>query len=127
MQPEDILLIGVGLVVVLNRGFTSTSLRLRRWAYVVLQGVNLVAVVLLFSNRLEGYPHRMELAIRVFLTFFVAWHMVLASQARAAALREVVEEDRIRHARQAARRAALADLAAAQESAAAPGPDESPP
>jgi hypothetical protein len=94
MAPEDYLLIGVALVVVLNRGYTGTRLVFERYAYVALQAINLVAVVALFRFRLSGYPARLDLAVRVFLMLFVAWHMVAANQARAKAFLDRRDEQR---------------------------------
>ena len=94
MQSEDFLLIGTALVVVCNRAFTATNLALSRPAYVVLQVVNLSAVVALSVFRLEGYPPKLDLAVRVFLMLFVAWHMVTASQGRTKARLDARDESR---------------------------------
>jgi hypothetical protein len=94
LSPEDALILGVGLIIVLNRVFTSTGLKLRRPAYVALQIFNLATMGALLTLRFEGYPPKLAQAIRVFLMFFVAWHMVLANQGRAQALRQRVEEQR---------------------------------
>lgn len=94
LQPEDLLILGVALIIVLNRGFTATGLKLLRSAYVALQLINFSTMILLFQFRLEGYPGKLDRAIRVFLMFFVAWQMVQANQSRAAALRSGIEEER---------------------------------
>ncbi len=94
LAPEDVLLLGIALIIVLNRVYTSTALRLNRPAYVVMQVVNLSAVVSLFFFRLEGFPGKLDRSVRVFLMFFVAFHMVLASQSRAKALRSRVLDRR---------------------------------
>lgn len=94
LQPEDALILGVALIIVLNRVFTSTSLKLRRPAYAIIQLFNLVTMVVLLNFELTGYPPKLELSIRVFLMFFVAWHMVLANQSRATALRARIEDAR---------------------------------
>ncbi len=94
LAPEDILLLGIAVIIVLNRTYTSTGLRLNRPAYVVMQVVNLSAVVSLFFFRLDGFPVKLDLSVRVFLMFFVAFHMVLASQSRAKALRSQVLDRR---------------------------------
>ncbi len=92
LQPEDVLILGVGLVIVLNRGFTATGLKLHRAAYVAVQAFNLATMLGLLWFEFEGYPPKLAQAIRVFLMFFVAWQMVLANQRRAGALRKVVED-----------------------------------
>ncbi len=94
LQSEDVLILGAALIMVLNRTFTGTSLKLRRPAYVALQIVNLATVAALLRFRLEGYPAQLDLSVRVFLMFVVAWHMVLANQGRAVALRRIVDERR---------------------------------
>ena len=94
LEPEDLMILGVALIIVLNRAFVSTPLKLRRPAYVVIQLFNLATMGVLLSVRLEGYPPKLEGSVRVFLMFFVAWHMVLANQGRAQALRRRVEQAR---------------------------------
>jgi hypothetical protein len=94
LQPEDALILGVGLIIVLNRAFTATSIKLQRWAYVAIQIFNLATMAVLLQFQLVGYPPKLAQAIRVFLMFFVAWHMVLANQGRAQALRQVVDDRR---------------------------------
>ena len=94
LEPEDLMILGVALIIVLNRAFVSTPLKLRRPAYVVIQLFNLATMGVLLSVRLEGYPPKLEGSVRVFLMFFVAWHMVLANQGRAVALRRIVDERR---------------------------------
>lgn len=94
LQPEDLLILGVALIIVLNRSFTATGLKLFRSAYVGLQVINFTTMILLFQFRLDGFPARLDRAIRVFLMFFVAWQMVQANQSRALALRAGIEENR---------------------------------
>lgn len=94
LASEDVLILGVAFVIVLNRAFTSTALRLSRAAYVVIQLFNLSAVLALFWFRLDGFPGNLDRSVRVFLMFFVAFHMVLANQGRAKALRARVLDRR---------------------------------
>lgn len=75
MGLEDGLIIGVALVIVINRIFVGTSLIKSRAAYVFVQAFNVGAVVALFFARL--FPDfRLDYAVRGFLMLFVAWHMV---------------------------------------------------
>ena len=122
MAPEDALILGVALIIVLNRVFTSTSLKLLRPAYAGIQVFNLVTMAVLLRFRLEGYPPKLELSIRVFLMFFVAWHMVLANQSRARALRLRVDERRERERMGEERDKRLQQLAEWDASAAAVDP-----
>ncbi len=136
LQPEDALILGVALIIVLNRAFTSTALKLRRPAYVAVQSFNLVTMAVLLQFRLDGYPPKLDHAIRVFLMFFVAWHMVLANQSRAAALRKELEEgkehqrridEREKRMQQLSDWDAEAEAARAEGNAPVDGPPESDP
>ncbi len=92
MGFEDGLLIGVALVIALNRMFVGTRLVKSRAAYVFVQAFDVGAVVALFFARL--FPDfRLDYAVRGFLMLFVAWHMVQNFAVRAAALQPPREED----------------------------------
>lgn len=111
------LVLMVAVVIVLNRGFDSTGLKRHRKAYVVVQAFNLAMVVLLFVSRMPELPRKADLAIRVFLMLFVAWHMVRNSQTRTEALRagrDAVDEREARRER-FARAAALGEAQALGE------------
>jgi len=83
MGLEDGLIIGVALVIVLNRAFVGTGLVKMRAAYVFVQAFNVGAVVALYFARL--FPDvRLDYAVRGFLMLFVAWHMVQNFTVRAA-------------------------------------------
>jgi hypothetical protein len=83
MQFEDGLIIGVALVIGLNRAFIGTGLKHSRAAYVFVQAFDVGACFALFFATI--FPdRRLDYAIRVFLMLFVAWHMVQNSAARAA-------------------------------------------
>ena len=75
MNLEDGLIIGVALVIGLNRAFVGTALKRSRAAYVFVQAFDVGACFALFFARLFPDP-RLDYAIRVFLMLFVAWHMV---------------------------------------------------
>ena len=107
MSPEDFLLLGVALLIVLNRLYSSTSLRHWRAAYAVVQGVNLAACVVLFVQRLEGIDPRLDAGIRLFLTAFVTWHIALNFIANGKRVREQQREQR----REEAAEEAAQDLA----------------
>ncbi len=92
MGFEDGLLIGVALVIALNRLFVGTRLLRSRAAYVFVQAFNVGAVVALFFARL--FPDiRLDYAVRGFLMLFVAWHMVQNFTMRAAVRRATSDED----------------------------------
>jgi ABC-type uncharacterized transport system permease subunit len=91
MGLEDGLLIGVALVIALNRMFVGTRLLESRAAYVFVQAFNVGAAVALFFARL--FPDfRLDYAVRGFLMLFVAWHMVQNFVMRAAIRRPTDEE-----------------------------------
>ena len=71
------LLLGVALIIVVNRLWAHTGLRSYRLAYALVQAINLSACVVLFVTRLEGIDSRLDAAIRLFLIAFVAWHVAL--------------------------------------------------
>ncbi|MCO4770556.1 MAG: hypothetical protein KDA24_11050 [Deltaproteobacteria bacterium] len=75
MEFEDGLIIGVALVIGLNRAFIGTALKRSRAAYVFIQAFDVGACFALFFARVFPDP-RLDYAIRVFLMLFVAWHMV---------------------------------------------------
>ena len=75
MESEDILLLGVALIVVLNRLYSRTGLRRQRVAYAAVQGINLGTCVVLFVYQLEGIDPRLDAGIRLFLSAFVTWHI----------------------------------------------------
>jgi len=77
LESEDIVLLGVALIIVVNRLWAHTALRSIRPAYAAVQGINLVSCLLLFVWKIEGIAPRLDAAIRLFLTGFVAWHMTL--------------------------------------------------
>ncbi len=83
MQFEDGLIIGVALVIGLNRAFIGTGLKHSRAAYVFVQAFDVGACFALFFATIFPDP-RLDYAIRVFLMLFVAWHMVQNSIARSA-------------------------------------------
>ncbi len=80
MAPEDFVILGVAAVVVANRVYTAT--RLHEWllAYPLLQALNIGMIAGLTFIRLGALPPRAEAVVRLFLSLFVAWHMVLAFQ-----------------------------------------------
>jgi multisubunit Na+/H+ antiporter MnhF subunit len=71
------LLLGVALIIVVNRLWAQTGLRSSRLAYALVQAINLSACVVLFVARLEGIDSTLDAAIRLFLLAFVAWHVAL--------------------------------------------------
>ena len=75
MNLEDGLIIGVALVIGLNRAYVGTALKRSRAAYVFVQAFDVGACFALFFARIFPEP-RLDYAIRVFLMLFVAWHMV---------------------------------------------------
>lgn len=101
------LILLVAAVVVLNRGFDSTGLRLHRWAFVTVQAFDLAMVGILFVARIPELPPKADFVIRIFLMLFVAYHMVTNSQTRGRALSSTDEEED----RQEERRARLARAA----------------
>ena len=115
MSPEDFLLLGVALLIVLNRLYSSTSLRHWRAAYAVVQGVNLAACVVLFVQRLEGIDPRLDAGIRLFLTAFVTWHIALNFIANGKRVREQQREQRREEAAEEASQD-LAEIAAKDSS-----------
>ncbi len=83
MEFEDGLIIGVALVIGLNRAFVGTGLKHSRAAFVFVQAFDVGACVALFFARI--FPNQqLDLAIRLFLMLFVAWHMVQNYITRAA-------------------------------------------
>jgi hypothetical protein len=94
---ENLILL-VAATIIINRGFEKTRLRLLRPAYVFVQAFDIVMMSLLSLARLEQLPTKPDFVIRIFLMLFVAYHMVLNSQARGRALRDETEEisDRVR-------------------------------
>ena len=91
----DTLLFGVIAAIGVNRVFQASRLRLSRLAYVVVQMVNMGFVLGLTLLRLPEFQKtpQAELAIRLFLLCFVAWHMVRNSAARTKALRVAEDVD----------------------------------
>jgi hypothetical protein len=125
MGFEDGLLIGVALVIALNRLFVGTRLLRSRAAYVFVQAFNVGAVIALYFARL--FPDfRLDYAVRGFLMLFVAWHMVQNFTMRAAIRRPTSAED---EELAAARKQIQLDIAAEREEdrrlaeAAAPQPE----
>ncbi len=111
MGFEDGLLIGVALVIALNRAFVGTRLLKSRAAYVFVQAFNVGAVIALFFARL--FPDvRLDYAVRGFLMLFVAWHMVQNFTMRAAVRRPTSDED---EELAAARKQIELDIAAERE------------
>ena len=88
--PTDYLLFGVIVAIGINRVFQGSGLRLSRPIYVVVQVINLCFAVALTVLRISEFQDNAnaELAIRVFLLCFVAWHMVRNSNSRTKALRQ---------------------------------------
>jgi len=83
MEFEDGLIIGVALVIGLNRAFVGTGLKHSRAAFVFVQAFDIGACVALFFARI--FPNQqLDIAIRLFLMLFVAWHMVQNYITRAA-------------------------------------------
>lgn len=110
MELEDGLLIGVALVIALNRIFVGSRLVHSRPAYVFVQAFDVGAVVALFFARLF-LDFRLDYAVRGFLMLFVAWHMVQNFTTRAAALQPTTDDDELA----AARAQIKADIAAERE------------
>jgi len=100
--PAEHLLLIVASLIVANRAFDSTGLRLSRAAYVTVQALNLVAVVGIFISRLDIVSPKLDFAVRTFLMLFVGWHMVRNNESRRLALRAQLEEQRSREERIAA-------------------------
>ncbi len=118
LASEHLILL-VAAVIIVNRGFDSTGLKLNRAAYVVVQAFDFAMVVVLFTARLSELQGKADITIRLFLMAFVCWHMVRNNQSRTRALRERLEDRREEEARRAAKAAAAA--AEAQESPAPTG------
>ena len=108
MASEHLILL-VAAVIVLNRGFDSTGLKLNRIAYVLTQLFDVAMVVVLFMGRLGELPVKADYTIRLFLMAFVVWHMVRNNQSRTKALRDRLEDQREAEQRKAARAAAEAE------------------
>lgn len=111
LASEHLILI-VAAVIVLNRGFEKTGLRLLRPAYVAVQAFDLAVVALLSWARIPELPTRADFMIRIFLMLFVAYHMVLNSQGRGRALRQRAEDRAEEEAKLQERRDRLARAAA---------------
>ena len=94
MSSEDMLLLGVALIVVLNRLYSRTGLREQRAAYAAVQAVNLGACIILFVHRLEGVDPRLDAGIRLFLSAFVTWHIAQNFVAHGKRVREREREMR---------------------------------
>jgi len=102
LASEDILLLGVALIIGLNRLYAHTALRSFRLAYAAIQGINLFTCILLFVCRLEDIDPRLDAAVRLFLIAFVTWHMALnyrangrLAHARAADERSEEDDDEL--------------------------------
>lgn len=93
MEFEDGLIIGVALVIGLNRAFIGTGLKHSRAAYVFVQAFDVGAAFALFFARIFPDP-RLDYAMRVFFMLFVAWHMVQNSVTRAELRRPTSDEER---------------------------------
>ncbi len=100
--PAEHLLLGVASLIVANRAFDSTGLRLSRAAYATVQVLNLLAVVGIFVSRLDIVSPKLDFAVRTFLMLFVGWHMVRNNESRRLALRAQLDEQRSRDERTAA-------------------------
>ncbi len=108
MASEHLILL-VAAVIVANRGFDSTGLKLNRIAYVVVQAFDFAMVVVLFMGRLSELDGKADVTIRLFLMAFVCWHMVRNNQSRSKALRDRLEDQREQEKRKAAKAAAEAE------------------
>ena len=75
MASEDVLLLGVALIVVLNRLYSHTGLRHVRLAYAGVQALNVAACIYLYVERIAGIAPRLDAGIRLFLIGFVTWHV----------------------------------------------------
>ncbi len=119
MIASENLILVVATLIVVNRGFASTGLRLQRHAYVAVQALNFATVVVLFVARIPELPPKADFAIRVFLMLFVAWHMVHNNQRRIEALRRRDEDEAelAERAEERPRRLAAAQAADAAEAA----------
>ncbi len=71
MEFEDGLIIGVALVIGLNRAFIGTGLKHSRAAYVFVQAFDVGAAFALFFARIFPDP-RLDYAMRVFFMLFLA-------------------------------------------------------
>ena len=92
LASEQLILV-VAAVILLNRGFEKTGLRLLRPAYVVVQAFDLAVVGLLSMARIPELPTKADFIIRIFLMLFVAYHMVINSPSRGRALQDRAEEE----------------------------------
>jgi len=121
---SEYLILVVAAVILVNRGFERTSLRLLRPAYVIVQAFDLVVVAGLSMARIHELPTKADFIIRIFLMLFVAYHMVINSQSRGRALQNLaVEEAKLDERRERLARAAALD--AELQTAAGASSDES--
>ncbi|MBJ96199.1 MAG: hypothetical protein CMP23_17190 [Rickettsiales bacterium] len=95
MSAEDALILGVAVIIVINRLYAHTGLRGIRQAYAAVQVMNLAACLVLFFARLDGLDARLDAGVRLFLIAFVTWHIARnyvaharRTQARQAVARE---------------------------------------
>ncbi len=116
MSSEDFLLLGVALIVVLNRLYSRTGLRHQRAAYATVQAINLGACIVLFVQHLDGVDPRLDAGIRLFLSAFVTWHIAQNFIAHGKRVREGERESR-RLAAEEENAQDLRDMAAEAESA----------
>ena len=120
MGLEDGLIVGVALVIALNRVFLGTGLVRSRPAYVFVQAFDVGACIALWFAHIFPEP-RLDLAVRGFLMLFVAWHMVQNSAARVALRRPTTREaDEL----EAARRQIEVEIAAEREAERAEGDED---
>jgi hypothetical protein len=94
LSSEDFLILGVALIVVLNRLYAKTGLRRHRAAYATVQAINLGACIVLFVKHLEGVDPRLDAGIRLFLSAFVTWHIAQNFISHGKRLRELERERR---------------------------------
>ena len=121
---SEYLILVVAAVILVNRGFERTSLRLLRPAYVVVQAFDLAVVAILSMARIHELPTKADFIIRIFLMLFVAYHMVINSQSRGRALQNLAgEEAKLDERRERLARAAALD--AELQTAAGASSDES--
>ena len=93
MSSEDLLLLGVALIVAFNRLYAHTALVRVRAAYACVQGINLAACVFLFVERLDGISPRLDAGIRLFLSAFVTWHIATNYVAHGKRVREAQHQE----------------------------------
>lgn len=88
IRPTNVLLVAVGLVIFANQVFAHSTLKQRRGAYAVLQGLNLLFILVVAGLPLTDLAGSVRAIVRVFLCLFGLWHMVQSWQQRAAIERE---------------------------------------